>query len=69
MKIMCPSDVICLLSGLLSRQRQNERCPYGHLHFLSSHTLITKRCPHVLLCDEGGKKRKKEKGDGEDLQG
>lgn len=39
---MCPSDVICLVSGLLSRQKQNEYCPHGRLHFLSSHTVKTK---------------------------
>lgn len=54
MKMMYPSDVICLLSGLLSRQRENECCPHSHLHFLSSHTVITKvsTCPSLLGMEE-----------------
>lgn len=45
MKMMRRSDVICLVSGLLSRLKQNERCPRSHLHFLSSHTVETNNIP------------------------
>lgn len=45
MKMMRRSDVIRLVSGLLSRLKQNERCPRSHLHFLSSHTVETNNVP------------------------
>lgn len=47
MKIMLSSDVICLLSGLLSRQSENERCPHSQIHFPSFCTAITNvpTCP------------------------
>lgn len=46
---MCPSDVICLVSGLLSRQKQNEYCPHSHLHFLSSHTVKIKAAQYPIF--------------------
>lgn len=45
MKMMRRSDVIRLVSGLLSRLKQNEHCPRSHLHFLSSHTVETNNVP------------------------
>ena len=57
---MCLFDVICLLSGLLSRQRENEHCPRSHLHFLSPHIVITKvpKCPSL----QNMKEKHKDKG-------
>lgn len=42
---MCLSDVICLLSGLQSRQRENERCPKSHLHLLFFSNRVIRKVP------------------------
>lgn len=65
MKIMLSSDAICLLSGLLSRQRENERCP--HSQILSFFLHCNNKCAHMSYLVKYEERGQRE-GGGVDIQ-